>query len=66
MRRKGLSAAVKAMCCVLAGVLVLGGAAASWAAYPSKNISIIVPTGEGGAMDRVVRRSPTYGRTISG
>lgn len=27
----------------------------SWAAYPSKNISVIVPTGEGGAMDRVVR-----------
>lgn len=55
MRRKGFSVAVKAMCCVLAGVLILGGATVSWAAYPSKNISIIVPTGEGGAMDRVVR-----------
>jgi tripartite-type tricarboxylate transporter receptor subunit TctC len=26
-----------------------------WADYPSKNMSIIVPTGEGGAMDRVIR-----------
>ena len=55
MKRKGFSAAVKMICCVLAWVLVIGGAAVSWAEYPSKNISVIVPTGEGGAMDRVVR-----------
>ncbi len=59
MKRKGLSAVVKAMCCVLVGAFLFGGTAVSWASYPSKNISVIVPTGEGGAMDRVVVRAVT-------
>ncbi len=36
-------------------LLLLVGAGAVWADYPSKNINVMVPTSEGGALDRVTR-----------
>ena len=36
-------------------LLLLLGVSAAWANYPSKNINVMVPTSEGGALDRVTR-----------
>lgn len=55
MRRNKRSVTAKAIGCLVVMMIIFGGVSVSWAAYPSKNISVIVPTGEGGAMDRVVR-----------
>ena len=48
------------------GGLMLGGGLSSpaLAAYPDRNIDVIIPTREGGGADRLFRALPLCGKTI--